>query len=415
MKNSAWYFKRWQKKMNALPPPGSPDQGWAAMERLLNAHLPVSASSDKTDNSRAGSSSGQKVRQFLAYVAPVAIIVTVFTLYKTENMTEKKQKTTDKAMHITDTSGFAQRDTLVTIVPDTTVISFKPALRTDNVPLLPPAGSLKVDSLPVHRDTMPPVWSEIIRYDLPDRLKTIPSSIILHHGDHHITSSIPIAIMEPLSVKPARLKNTDAWFNRNTAVRYGIVLGGAYTNSGYNAYMGISAGKALDSRWDAAAALRLHTARSIQAAYTHPSYFRPDSIAPFHLVHERKIHIAEIEFALKYRITPDFYVKTGPVAGFRWRQSGIQNRIGKVPDLRDTLFHEKQIKQALNRTRFTPAIHLDYMAGAGFQWRCFQLEAQYQHHLKPFEISTDLGSSRFYRHTFLFGIGYSLSKPKRRP
>ena len=71
MKNSAWYTKLWQTKMQELPLQGGEDAAWKKMQSLLDQQMPVISPVIK---SKAGASLGVKLLYILAAIICIAIL-----------------------------------------------------------------------------------------------------------------------------------------------------------------------------------------------------------------------------------------------------------------------------------------------------------------------------------------------------
>ena len=103
--------------------------------------------------------------------------------------------------------------------------------------------------------------------------------------------------------------------------------------------------------------VNINVARAIFGSYSHNSYFRPDSIAPFSIVDSRKIYIIDIPINLGYRITKTVSLTGGPVFSFPLHQTA-SSKVGNVPDMRDTMM-QGSLEDITKAVGNTPIVRLN--------------------------------------------------------
>lgn len=92
MKNSAWYSKLWQKKLDKLPVKSNPGAAWTNMQQMLDAQLPVGGVAPAAPV--AGKTLIAKIVTMAGYVLPAAAMVGAATWIAVKP--PAKQKTTQK-------------------------------------------------------------------------------------------------------------------------------------------------------------------------------------------------------------------------------------------------------------------------------------------------------------------------------
>jgi len=137
MKNSAWYYRLWYKKLDKLPLKTDADASWLGMQRMLDLHAPVGGNAAGTGNApgsiKIPKPLGSKIVSLLGYGLPAAAMIggaVYFTstrpakkafpsAAKNENQVEVKQ--TDSSVITADTLLFSDlhlRDSLQKLTAD---------------------------------------------------------------------------------------------------------------------------------------------------------------------------------------------------------------------------------------------------------------------------------------------------------
>jgi hypothetical protein len=191
---------------------------------------------------------------------------------------------------------------------------------------------------------------------------------------------------------------------------YGIKAGYSASNKIGNIYLGTYMSFEINQHLFFMPELLLSMAKTVSGSYTHASYFRPDSIAPFTITDSRKVYMLDVPLNIGYKLTPKISLKAGPTFSIPIKQTGVVSKLGNVPDLKDTLMHTQSINTALNRTVLTPKFNMGISAGIGVQAGRFNIDARYQQSFRPYKVSSDLGAYQFTSHSLMFGIGFQLNK-----
>ncbi len=184
---------------------------------------------------------------------------------------------------------------------------------------------------------------------------------------------------------------------------YGLEIG-VNTSNNVRLYFGGVGSYALNNRWLVNTGVRINGYKRIFGEYSHPSYYRPDSLPPFKIIDSRKLLVLDIPVNLEYRISKTISVKAGPLISLPLKQRDISSKLGTITDLRDTVYHSKEINKAINNTTISK-ISFGFTGGVSFHLNKFDLNSNYQL-LTPYKVSNDLGAYRKANNTFQVSIGY---------
>ncbi len=184
---------------------------------------------------------------------------------------------------------------------------------------------------------------------------------------------------------------------------YGLEIG-LNTSNNVRFYFGGFGSYTLNNRWLVDARVRINSYRRLSGEYSHPSYYRPDSLPPFKIIDSRKLMILDIPVNLEYRISKKISVKAGPVISLLLKQTDISSKLGTIADLRDTVYRSKEINKAINNTIISK-VSLGFTGGLNFHLNKFDLNSSYQL-LTPYKVNNDLGAYRKANNTFQISIGY---------
>ncbi len=184
---------------------------------------------------------------------------------------------------------------------------------------------------------------------------------------------------------------------------YGLEIG-VNTAGKVSFYFGAFGSYALNKRLLVNAGVRINSYRQLSGEYSHPSYYRPDSLPPFKVIDSRKLLTFDIPVNLEYRISKTISIKAGPVISLSLKQTGISSKLAPIADHRDTVYHSKEINKAIGSTVISKA-SFGFMGCVSFHLKKFDLNSNYQL-LTPYKVSNDLGSYRKTYHTVQIGIGY---------
>lgn len=470
MKNSAWYHKRWLKKLGTLPVPDDAGAAWAGMKTLLDKNMPVSS----------GPGFGHTVKPFgaklvtvLTYIIPAAVMIGTGLYFlqlkpKKDKPKPKMQvvKLQDSLSTAADTDSLA-RDTLFNAIPDTTrSLDSTSAIKktvlvvdTDRTTVNNARHQIKQSSAFVGAVYQPqtPVTKNAVKgggsglaisiqqpLTMEGNQTTGNSSVQTNTTNNTQNGSIPVQQSSGADVtgadhkgNPVSVSNGSDKLNsrgkagragslinmgkqKNKAVKikkpknkqttdiitppynYGLDLG-LNTGNKTTAYFGVFGSYALSKRWLVNVGLRINTPRQLSGEYTHPSYISPDTLKPFRITDTRKIWVLDIPVNIEYKISNLISIKAGPVISFAVKQSAKNSKV-TVSDLRDTVYHSKQIAEDLNNTKVTQ-VNVGFNGGISFHLKQFDINGQYQV-LTPYSIKSNLGSYRNTYHTVQVGVGY---------
>lgn len=184
---------------------------------------------------------------------------------------------------------------------------------------------------------------------------------------------------------------------------YGLEIG-INTAGKVSFYFGAFGSYALNKRLLVNAGVRINSYRQLSGEYSHPSYYRPDSLPPFKVIDSRKLLTFDLPLSLEYKISKTISVKAGPIISLSLKQMGINSKLAPIADLRDTVYHSKEINKSISSTAISKG-SFGFMGGVSFHLKKFDLNSNYQL-LTPYKVSNDLGSYRKTYHTVQIGIGY---------
>ncbi|QDW26045.1 PorT family protein [Pedobacter sp. KBS0701] len=182
---------------------------------------------------------------------------------------------------------------------------------------------------------------------------------------------------------------------------YGITTGVNVQKGSSSFYAGIFGTYPLDKKWQLAMGLNINSYQKIAVEFTHPNYFRPDSLPPITIGATRKVIAVDIPLTAAYKLSKHINVKAGPVISFVGKQSEM---ITKIANPRDTLYHSKQIDSTLVNT-VSNKVNIGFTGGISIHIKQFDINGSYQW-LTPYKVSNGLGSFKQTNQVFRIGIGY---------
>lgn len=189
--------------------------------------------------------------------------------------------------------------------------------------------------------------------------------------------------------------------NAEPTYSYGITTGMNVQKGNSSFYAGIFGMYALNKKWQLAMGLNLNSYQKIAGEFTHPNYFRPDSLPPFTIAATRKVITVDIPLTAAYRLSKHISVKGGPVIGFVGKQSEM---ITHIANPRDTLYHSKQIDSTLVNTG-SNKVNIGFTGGISIHIKQFDINGSYQW-LTPYKVSNSLDSFKQTNQVFRIGVGY---------
>lgn len=185
---------------------------------------------------------------------------------------------------------------------------------------------------------------------------------------------------------------------------YGVTTGMNVQKGNSSFYAGISGAYSLSKKWQLSVGVNVNSYQKIAGEFTHPSYYRPDSLPPFTIAATRKVITVDIPLTAAYRLSKHISVKAGPVISFVGKQSEMITRLNPIADLRDTVYHSKQIDSTLVNTA-SNKVNVGFTGGISIHIKQFDINGSYQW-LTPYKVSNSLGSFKQTNQVFRIGIGY---------
>jgi len=185
---------------------------------------------------------------------------------------------------------------------------------------------------------------------------------------------------------------------------YGVTTGMNVQKGSSSFYGGISGAYSLSKKWQLSVGVNVNSYQKIIGEFTHPSYYRPDSLPPFTIAATRKVITVDIPLTAAYRLSKHISVKAGPVISFVGKQSEMITRLNPIADPRDTLYHSRQIDSTLVNT-VSNKVNIGFTGGINIHIKQFDINGSYQW-LTPYKVSNSLGSFKQTNRAFRIGIGY---------
>lgn len=185
---------------------------------------------------------------------------------------------------------------------------------------------------------------------------------------------------------------------------YGVTKGMNVQKGNNSFYAGIWGAYSLNKKWQLSVGVNVNSYQKIAGEFTHPSYYRPDSLPPFTIAATRKVITVDIPLTAAYRLSKHISVKAGPVISFVGKQSEMITRLNPIADPRDTLYHSKQIDSTLVNT-VSNKVNIGFTGGISIHIKQFDINGSYQW-LTPYKVSNSLGSFKQTNQVFRIGIGY---------
>jgi hypothetical protein len=194
---------------------------------------------------------------------------------------------------------------------------------------------------------------------------------------------------------------------------YGLKAG-LNVNANTSPFLGVYSSIMITPKFSVSPEVTLNTVRKISGEYSHPSYFRPDSIPPFTITDSRSISVVEIPLNLAYQLTNTISIKAGPILSIPFKQRNASTKIGTLPDRRDTLNSSRIVNIGLGQTVFTPKISVGFSAGLSYYINRFNFEVKYLKNLSPYTVTSPLGNYKSNYHTLQVGLGFQLNPPRNK-
>ncbi|MGJ1361353.1 hypothetical protein ACR79B_06300 [Sphingobacterium spiritivorum] len=461
MKNSVWYHKLWREKLNKLEIKESSDAAWEGMKSTLDQYIPA-------DVPLAGSSAVSvvsKIWKLIGYIVPtVAVISTVAYVYVSEKKESKSVPEKTKEMYAdsvvnkiyTENEGNrteADRDSDInrSQIPNSNILESHSVFKPSTPAILKSS----------HRDmynNVPEEYNSPVDMPVPfsqrDRIVQTDNSILFNHPQNGVVYNIKLEVTPGTSLsginlglrynkqrerkpvlitdysnKEQQKKRRGAKENRknniyytspgnnkqikfensgsgeNSFYNFGLETGGNAGTQGTNFYAGVFGQLALNNKWAVSLGLNVNSSRKVSGEFSHPSYFRPDSLRYAFIVRDsRKLANIDIPLKVDYRLSDRISLNTGVIIDIPVKQSSEITRLGPVYDVRDTLRHGQEINSALANTNANK-VNIGLSGGVTLHLRSFDIKGSYQL-LNPYRVSNALGSYKANNGFFRLGVGY---------
>lgn len=211
-------------------------------------------------------------------------------------------------------------------------------------------------------------------------------------------------------IKPSKIKIPKTPKERNEEDRpkysYGITAGVNMQKGSTSFYGGIFGNYAFNKKWGLALGINVNSNQKVAGEFTHPSYYKPDSVPPFTMADERKLMTVDIPLAVVYRLSKKLSIKACPVIAFTIKQSDVLTKLKPLNDKRDTINHSAEVNTALSNT-VSNKVSVGFIGGVSFHLKQFDINGSYQW-LKPYNINNSLGGYQPNNQFFKIGVGYRL-------
>lgn len=213
-------------------------------------------------------------------------------------------------------------------------------------------------------------------------------------------NQLQMANLKPIKEKPKKEKPKEM-----VTPKFSFELQGGliFSSQNINPYLGLQAQWALTNRWLLGTGIRL-TQVKINGTYEHPGYNTVTTGSPFQVIDSRKHTNLALPLNISYRLNKRVSLKVEANMAFTLSQSG-GSKVGYVANYLDTVFHSKQIQQALSETSVNK-LHFNIGGGVNIQLKRFNIEAMYFYQPSPYRVSSNLGSYQQRYRAFSIGLGY---------
>ncbi|WP_293916056.1 MULTISPECIES: hypothetical protein [unclassified Sphingobacterium] len=461
MKNSVWYHKLWREKLNKTEIKESPDAAWEGMKNTLDQYLPL----DVPVAATSAVSVGAKIWKLIGYILPaVAVVSTVAYIYLPDKKEDKSRAVKTKEMYADSlVSSVQSEDERANTETDSSTnadLSRIPDYRISHDDL----GSKLSTPAPLKRSfkerhsNVPEEYNNSEYVTTPfspgDRIVHTDNNMLFNYPQARVlyNSKIEGASVKSLSdIKPglgfnrqkrpqsalvAEYSYTDkerkrrgAEKNRknniyykssgrnkqvkfttpgsvwNPSYNFGLETGANIGTQGTNLYAGVFGQIAFNHKWAVSLGLNANSNRKVSGEFSHPSYFRPDSLGYSFMIRDsRKLAAIDIPLKVEYRLSNHISLNTGVIIDLPVKQSSKMTGLGPVYDVRDTLRHSQEINSALTNINANK-VNIGLSGGITVHLQRFDLKGNYQV-LNPYRVSNALGSYKPNNGFYRVGIGY---------
>ena len=429
MRNSAWYQKLWDKKLNEHSVTADVDAAWSDMQNLLDQQLPIDPlGGDTLGGAVAAKSAIGKVLSWLTYVLPAAAIISGAIYFMVPDHATAVKKKIAKVRHrsnplpvetnlLIDSAVFQSRADTVTVQESNEALNLDTAggQRTSPASQLVNRSTTTTDTQPDGKQQLTGNILELPEFKRMELWSSLPPNIPkLEASQFTDFKRSTTGIMRykktgGIKVKPEKVQKIkvkrQGTREEFKSPAYGIVAG-VNVNRNSTMYFGVYGTVKVYKRITANAALQLHTPRTFIGTYTRASYFRPDSNPAITFTDSRKIAVLELPLTLSYQLTSKLKIIGGPVVSLPIKQSAV--KLGVIDLPKDTLFNGNNVIGIIQNTK-PNRVNYGFKVGAGVQLKSVGIDMTYQI-LSPYQFKNSLGTNKHAYNTLQIGITYKLGK-----
>ncbi|SUJ27286.1 Uncharacterised protein [Sphingobacterium spiritivorum] len=461
MKNSVWYHKLWREKLNKLEIKESSDAAWEGMKSVLDQYIPA-------DVPLAGSSVvsvASKIWKLIGYIVPaVAVISTVAYVSVSEKKESKSLPEKTKEIYADSvvnkiytedernkTEADKESDVNRSQIPHYNILHNELGLESSRPVSLKSDLSDMYNNVP-EKYNSPEDMAALFSHR--DHIVQTDNSILFNHPQTGVVYNTqtgespgrslsgtnlglrysnqrgrePVLITDysnkdkqkerrgakekrkntiyytsPGNNKQIKFENSGS--GGNSSYNFGLETGANAGTQGTNLYAGVFGQFALNNKWAVSLGLNVNSNRKVSGEFSHPSYFRPDSLRYAFIVRDsRKLANIDIPLKVDYRLSDRISLNTGVIIDIPVKQSSEITRLGPVYDVRDTLRRGQEINSALTNTNANK-VNIGLSGGVTLHLRNFDIKGSYQL-LNPYRVSNALGSYKANNGFFRVGVGY---------
>ncbi|RWU07456.1 TonB-dependent receptor [Pedobacter chitinilyticus] len=463
MKKSVWSHQLWQKKMAELPVNDDLDAAWRQMNHLLDQQfVPTSAQ----EVSLPENGLFAQLAQIIKLILPVVLVAggVYFAFYQKPKATVQKKSTKQELVEVPRKKQVLENLVVVdtaTLMPSEKKVkemfvkkgkssSKNSLLKTpstspnhpqeiDNLKRGVDAAILlnkaemqtEIDRPATARASLLPYLDNSVglgAYQVTaDSLKWVPNEL-MQRGQKDLKSPVVLSKREQrrlrrtlardsvrkvkeanqlqmANLKPIKEKPKNRKPKEMVTPKFSFELQGGlmFANQNTTPYLGVQTQWTLTNKWLLGTGVRFTQAK-MNGAYEHPGYNTVTTGSPFQVLDSRKHTNLVLPLNVSYRLHQLVSLKAEANLAFALAKSGGSN-VGYVASYLDTVFHSKQIQQALSETSVNK-LHFNIGGGVNIQFKRFNIEAMYFYQPRPYRISSGLGSYQQGYRAFSIGLGY---------
>jgi len=462
MKKSVWYHKLWRKKVAELPVNDDLDKAWQQMNNLLDQHFNLVNPKETT---LPKGTLLQHFTQIIKLILPTMLVAGViyFAFYQkteVENqekvMKQKPFKAEQEMQHLEDLIMVDSDDTKASAdkiqrkgIEENDILSktkmIKSSLKTETsnqkdsakgaittiISLEKIEGQTMSDKFNVNSSNLPSYSRNTIGVRTNHSIELLlklnhvrpltvgkeqqltQSSVLSKRQQRRLKRALTRdslakakdmqerqrAALKPMKVKPKKDIKEIVSPKFSYELQAGLMFGKQNTSP----YLGIQSQWTLTNRWLLGTGLRFNQVK-LNGEYFHQGYNTVTTGSPFQIVDSRKLTNMVLPLNISYRLNKWMSLKADANLTFAIAQNG-GGKVGHVVSYLDTVFHTKQIEQALSETNVNK-LHFNIGGGASIQFKRFSIEAMYFYQVTPYRVSSSLGAYQRRYITFNIGLGY---------